>query len=280
LRRALALGALRIDYQPLVAASGNGVAGFEALVRWERPGHGLVSPADFIPVAEDNGLIVPIGEWVLHTACREAMTWPGAMRVAVNLSPRQLEDGDRLVITVARALAESGLPAERLELEVTESALSQAGDAGLRQLHRLRAIGVRISIDDFGTGHSSLSRLLDFPFDCIKVDRSFVAGLGQDDKAGALVRSIANLARSLNVTAVAEGVETPEQALLARHDGFTQLQGYLISRPMAASAIAAFLDGLAGSTAHGHRAPPAPPSAATEPAHHPDGALRCPHSGA
>lgn len=245
LRRALALGALRIDYQPLVAARGRGVAGFEALVRWERPGHGLVAPADFIPVAEDNGLIVPIGEWVLHTACREAMTWPGAMRIAVNLSPRQLEDGDRLIATVARALAESGLPAQRLELEVTETALAQAGDAGLSQLHRLRAMGVRISIDDFGTGHSSLSRLLDFPFDCIKVDRSFVAGLGHDDKAGALVRSIAALARSLNVTAVAEGVETPEQALLARHDGFTQLQGYLISRPMAAGAIAAFLDGLA-----------------------------------
>lgn len=241
LRRALALGALRIDYQPLVSASGRGVAGFEALVRWDRPGHGLVPPSDFIPLAEENGLIVGIGEWVLHCAAQEAARWPAHLRIAVNLSPRQLEDGDRLMAAVSRALAENDLSPDRLELEVTETGLAQAGDAGLRQLHRLRALGVRISIDDFGTGHSSLSRLLDFPFDCIKVDKSFVAGLGNDDKAGALVRSIATLARALNVASVAEGVETREQALLARHDGFSQIQGFLISKPMAADQIDDFL---------------------------------------
>ncbi len=244
LRRALALGALHIEYQPLVGANGHQVAGFEALVRWDRPGHGLISPEIFVPLAEDHGLITPIGEWVLHSAAREAMRWPDHLRVAVNLSPRQLEDGDRLVAVVVRVLAESGLPSHRLELEVTESGLAQAGADGMRQLHRLRALGVRIAIDDFGTGHSSLSRLLDFPFDSIKVDRSFVAGLGENDKAGALVRSIAILARSLNVTAVAEGVETREQAMLARHDGFTQIQGFLISRPMPPTAIGGFLEQL------------------------------------
>jgi diguanylate cyclase (GGDEF)-like protein len=249
LRRALALGSLRVDYQPLVAASGHEVEGFEALLRWDRPGHGLVPPALFIPLAEDNGLIVQIGEWVMHTAITEAARWPQPLRVAVNLSPRQLEDGDRLIAAVQRNLAECGLSPQRLELEVTESGLAQAGEAGLRQLHRLRGLGVRISIDDFGTGHSSLSRLLDFPFDSIKVDKSFVAGLGHDDKAGALVRSIAALARSLNVTAVAEGVETQEQALLARHDGFSQIQGFLISRPMGPAAITAFLAKPADATA-------------------------------
>lgn len=244
LRRALALGALRLDYQPLVAAGTHSVAGFEALVRWDRPGYGLVSPLEFIPLAEETGLMVSIGEWVLNQAVHEAMRWPEPLRVAVNLSYRQLEDGDRLVAAVATTLAESGLTAGRLELELTENGLTQAGPDSLRHLHRLRALGVRIAIDDFGTGHSSVSRLLDFPFDSIKVDKSFVAGLGNNDKAGALVRSIAALARSLNVSAVAEGVETPEQAMLARHDGFTQIQGYLISRPMAGSAISAYLSAL------------------------------------
>ncbi len=243
LRRALALGTLRLDYQPLVGASSHSVAGFEALVRWDRPDHGLVSPNDFIPLAEETGVIVPIGEWVLHCAAREATRWPDHLRVAVNLSPRQLEDGDRLVLAVGRALAESGLAAHRMELEVTEGGLAQVGPPGLVHLHRLRALGVRIAIDDFGTGHSSLSRLLDFPFDSIKVDKSFVAGLGQDDKAGALVRSIASLARSLDMCAVAEGVETREQAMLARHDGFSQIQGFLISKPMAPAAIQEFLKG-------------------------------------
>jgi diguanylate cyclase (GGDEF)-like protein/PAS domain S-box-containing protein len=241
LRRALALGTLRLDYQPQVLSSGHDVAGFEALVRWDRPGHGLVSPADFIPLAEDTGVIVPIGEWVLLSAAMEAAKWPDHLRLAVNLSPRQLEDGDRLLAAVTRAITESGIAANRLELEMTESGLAQAGQAGLEQLHRLRALGVRIAIDDFGTGHSSLSRLLDFPFDCIKVDKSFVAGLGTDDRSSALVRSIATLARSLNVAAVAEGVETREQALLARHDGISQIQGFLIAKPMAPAAIADFL---------------------------------------
>jgi diguanylate cyclase (GGDEF)-like protein/PAS domain S-box-containing protein len=269
LRRALALGLLRIDYQPLVTASGHGVAGFEALVRWDRPGHGLIQPDVFIPLAEDNGLIVPIGEWVLQAATQEAMGWPGELRVAVNLSPRQLEDGDRLLASVTRALASSGLPATRLELEVTESGLAEAGPEGLRHLHRLRALGVRISIDDFGTGHSSLSRLLEFPFDCIKVDKSFVAGLGHNDKAGALVRSIATLARALNVAAVAEGVETPEQALLARHDGFSQIQGYLISKPMAAQAISQFLSQLPQATAEGAAGGTAESAALALPVEHP-----------
>lgn len=244
LRRALALGTLRLDYQPQVAANGHGVAGFEALVRWDRPGHGLVGPCDFIPLAEETGIIVPIGEWVLLSSAQAAASWPDHLRVAVNLSPRQLEDGDRLIAAVGRALAETGLAAQRLELEMTESGLTQAGPEGLQQLHRLRAMGVRIAIDDFGTGHSSLSRLLDFPFDCIKVDKSFVAGLGTDDRASALVRSIATLARSLNVSAIAEGVETREQALLARHDGFSQIQGYLISKPMAEHEIAGYLASL------------------------------------
>lgn len=241
LRRAAALGQLELHFQPLAAADRKSIIGFEALLRWRRPGTGLVPPGDFISLAEENGLICDIGEWALFAACREAMTWPGNLSVAVNVSPHQFDHGTKLVETVRSALEKSGLPPTRLELEITENALARGEDRALAQLHALRALGVRISIDDFGTGYSSLSRLLGFPFDRIKVDRSFVAALGRDKKAAALVQSIAALGTSLSMTTVAEGVETELQAVIVRDNGFTDIQGFLVSKPLPAADVPGFL---------------------------------------
>lgn len=237
LRRALHKGQLQLYYQPLVNLATNAISGFEALLRWQHPVNGLIPPADFIPLAEEIGLIIPIGEWVLREACKEAASWPGDLKVAVNLSPTQFKSRT-LVQTVVSALASSGLAPQRLELEITESVLLHDNEATLKRLHQLRELGVRISMDDFGTGYSSLSYLRNFPFDKIKIDRSFVGDLAHGDDAVAIVRAVANLAARLGMATTAEGVETEEQLERIRAEGCTEMQGYLFSPPRPAAEIA------------------------------------------
>jgi diguanylate cyclase (GGDEF)-like protein len=242
LRCALALHQFEIHYQPQINLASRELVGFEALVRWRHPKHGLVPPDRFIPLAEEMSLIVGIGEWVLRTACREAMSWPGQLTVAVNVSAKQLADQDRLPRVVQATLAATGLAARRLEVEITESALIRYEKEALHVLHALRAMGVRVSMDDFGTGYSSLSQLRSFPFDKLKIDRSFVRDLSGSDEAVAVVRAIAALGASLGMTTTAEGVETPEQEAMIRADGCTDMQGYLISRPVPAGDVAALIE--------------------------------------
>ncbi len=245
LRRALAMDEFELHYQPQVDLDSGAVAGLEALVRWRHPVRGLVSPVEFVPVAEELGLIVPLGEWVLREACRQAALWPGEVSVAVNVSPRQFEDPARLLAGVARALSLSGLPGRRLEVEITESVLLRNEDVVLAALHRLRALDVRIAMDDFGTGYSSLSQLHSFPFDTIKIDRSFIRD--RTDVAGqdAIIRAIAALGVSLGMATVAEGVETAEQLARIRAEGCTSVQGYLFSRPVPPERVASLLEELA-----------------------------------
>jgi len=232
LRKALALREFELHYQPQVDLETDSIVGFEALLRWRHPGRGLVSPADFVPLAEEIGLIVPLGEWVLREACHQAARWPDGMSVAVNVSPHQFADTARLVGLVARSLASSGLPGRRLEIEITESVLLRHEQAVLEALHRLRAMDVRVAMDDFGTGYSSLSQLHSFPFDKIKIDRSFVKD--RDDAAGqaAVIRAITALGASLGMSTIAEGVETSEQLARIRAEGCTSVQGYLFSQPV------------------------------------------------
>uniref|UniRef100_UPI0005B97399 putative bifunctional diguanylate cyclase/phosphodiesterase n=1 Tax=Methylobacterium sp. B1 TaxID=91459 RepID=UPI0005B97399 len=218
LRQALARREFQLHFQPQLQLASGTLIGCEALIRWRHPERGLVSPLDFIPLAEEIGLIVPIGEWVVRQACRDAMTWPEHMSVAVNVSPAQFKS-DRLVETIISALAGSGLPARRLEVEITEGVLLQENDRTLQTLHRLRELGVRVSMDDFGTGYSSLSYLRSFPFDKIKIDRSFVKDLTSKPDGEAIIRAIAGLGKSLGMTTVAEGVETAEQMQSVRLEG-------------------------------------------------------------
>lgn len=236
LRRALALRELQLHYQPLFDLAAERITGFEALLRWENPSRGPVSPAVFVPLAEETGLIGPIGEWVLRSACREAASWPESLTVAVNLSPVQFRSG-RLVESVQEALTTAGLPSARLELEITEGVLMTENEATLATLRRLRELGARIVMDDFGTGYSSLSYLRSFPFDKIKIDQSFVRELARDADSAAIVRAVASLGRSLGIATTAEGVETLEQARRIRAEGCTQAQGYLISRPVPAERV-------------------------------------------
>jgi len=252
LRRALALKQFELHYQPLIDLASDRVSGCEALLRWHDPERGAVSPAEFIPIAEEIGLIAPLGEWVLRRGCAEAAMWPGDVKVAINLSPVQFKRG-RLVEVVMSALASSGLPAHRLELEITESVLLEENEANLATLHQLRALGVRICLDDFGTGYSSLSYLRSFPFDKIKIDRSFVGAMIENAECTAIVRAIASLGASLGITTTAEGVETHEQLEQVRARGCTEVQGFLLSRPRPADEIASFIleraPGLAGVAA-------------------------------
>lgn len=238
LRRALALKQFKLNYQPFFNVNTNKVDGFEALLRWEHPVKGNIPPLSFVPLAEENGLIVKIGEWVIRTACTEAMSWPGEMVVAVNVSPLQFK-ADTLLETVSSALRRSGLPAHRLEIEVTEGALLDDTDNVITTLNALRDLGVKISMDDFGTGYSSLSYLQKFPFNKIKIDRSFVAGNDADSEA--ILRSIASLGTSLGMAITAEGVETAEQLARIRGERCTHVQGYLTGRPMCRDLIPAFL---------------------------------------
>jgi diguanylate cyclase (GGDEF)-like protein len=229
LRDAIHKGVLQPHYQPLVDLSTGRITGFEALVRWPDPERGMISPAEFIPVAEETGLINPLGSLMLRRACMDAAQWPDDVRVAVNLSPLQFRTGNLLAL-VMDALKQSGLAARRLELEITETLLLEKSSQVLASLHALRALGVRISMDDFGTGYSSLSYLRSFPFDKIKVDQSFVRGLDSNRDAQAIIRSIASLGKGLGVTITAEGVETEAELSCLRAEGCHEGQGFLFSR--------------------------------------------------
>ena len=236
LRQALASGGFEIYYQPLVNFGSDEVCGCEALLRWRHPERGMISPAEFIPVAEDAGLIDELGDWVLRTACTEAATWPDHIHIAVNVSPIQLKC-PTLAIRIASALATSGLKPERLELEITEAVLIRDDEAALAILHQLRGIGVRIALDDFGTGYSSLSYLRRFPFDKIKIDRCFVSDIDAADGSSSIVQAVVNIATALNMTTVAEGVETEAQRALLRELGCTEMQGYLFSAAKPAAEV-------------------------------------------
>jgi predicted signal transduction protein with EAL and GGDEF domain len=240
LRKAVTAAEFEIFYQPIVNLTENRISGFEALLRWNHPTRGRVPPDEFIPLAEETGLIVAIGEWVIRQACAEARAWPSDLRVAVNVSPVQFRNKS-LVSTVVSALAASGLDSDRLELEITEAVLMHTNDATLAVLHQLRSLGVRISMDDFGTGYSSLSYLRSFPFDKIKIDQTFVRDLIEKPDAIAIIRAVAGLGLSFGMTTTAEGVETQEQLDLMRAEGCTEVQGYFYSKPMPASEIAQLL---------------------------------------
>jgi len=237
LRNALVKFEFEVYYQPLVNLQTNEITAFEALLRWNHPTKGVVSPADFIPVAEETGLIVPLGEWVLRRACKETASWPAHIKVAVNLSPSQLKSRN-LTQVVNSALAESGMAANRLQLEITESVLMHNTFKTLATLHQLRKLGVQIAMDDFGTGYSSLSYLRSFPFDKIKIDRSFIKDLSNGAEPLAIVNAVAGLARSLNMISTAEGVETQQQMDTLQSLGCTEMQGYLFSHARPAGEIA------------------------------------------
>ncbi len=235
LRKAIADEALEVYYQPCLNLLNNRITGCEALVRWRHPERGMVSPAEFIPIAEETGLINELGEWVLAKACAEATTWPDGINLAVNVSPVQFKSGT-LALKIVGALAASGLPASRLELEITEAVLIRDDDAALEILHQLRAIGVRIALDDFGTGYSSLSYLQRFPFDKIKIDRCFVNDLAEAG-GSSIVQAVVNIAAARQMATTAEGVETPRQQELLRALGCTEMQGYLFSAPKPAEQV-------------------------------------------
>jgi diguanylate cyclase (GGDEF)-like protein len=228
LRTAIARGGLEVHYQPCISLQDSRITGCEALVRWRHPERGFVSPAEFIPIAEETGLINDLGEWVLTTACTEAATWPDGIRLAVNVSPVQFRSGT-LALKITKALAASGLPASRLELEITEAVLIRDDETALAILHQLRDIGVRIALDDFGTGYSSLSYLQRFPFDKIKIDRCFVKDIDESDGSSSIVRAVVNIAATRHMTTTAEGVETEQQRQLLRTLGCSEMQGYLFS---------------------------------------------------
>jgi diguanylate cyclase (GGDEF)-like protein len=228
LRQAMMNGGLEVHYQPCISLKDDRITGCEALVRWRHPERGFVSPAEFIPIAEDTGLINELGEWVLATACTEAATWPSDISLAVNVSPVQFKSGT-LALKIAAALAASGLPASRLELEITEAVLIRDDETALAILHQLRGIGVRIALDDFGTGYSSLSYLQRFPFDKIKIDRCFVNDIAEPGGSSSIVQAVVNIAAARHMTTTAEGVETEQQQQLLRALGCSEMQGYLFS---------------------------------------------------
>ena len=243
MRTSLAQGDFELYYQPLVNLQTKKVTAFEALMRWNHKERGAVPPAEFIPVAEDIGLIVQLGEWALRRACTEASEWPEDIRISVNLSPLQFSKGN-LVSTVVSALASSGLAASRLELEITESVLLEKSDRNISILNQLRELGVRISMDDFGTGYSSIGYLRSFPFDKIKIDQSFVRDVLVDEGSLAIVRAIASLGVSFGITTTAEGVETEDQMRCLNLEGCVEVQGYFYSKPIQASEVAGVLASL------------------------------------
>jgi diguanylate cyclase (GGDEF)-like protein len=245
LRTALAHNELRLAFQPLVGLPENRITCFEALLRWEHADRGAISPVEFIPVAEETGLIQPIGEWVLREACRTAAGWPGQVRVAVNMSPVQFRN-PRLFDTVQAAIAEARLSPDRLEIEITESLLLTDSEQTLETLHRLRDLGVRIALDDFGTGYSSLSYLRRFPFDKIKIDRSFMRDLTRKGDSLAIIKAIIGLGHSLGMELVAEGVETEEQLNAVREQGCNEVQGFYFSPPMPPAAVQLLLETTGG----------------------------------
>jgi diguanylate cyclase (GGDEF)-like protein/PAS domain S-box-containing protein len=240
LRHAVSRGQLTLHFQPILDLDTQNIVAAEALLRWNHPTLGMIPPNDFIPLCEESGLIVPIGAWVLRQACDEAATWCKPIRVAVNLSPVQFHD-PCFLLTVDEALAASGLPPDRLELEITESLFIDASQQNIEILHHLRDRGIHIALDDFGTGYSALSYLRSFPFDRVKIDRSFVRELGDNPESTAIIRAITGMAASLGMHTTAEGVETAEQATLLRDSGCGQVQGFLYSRPCPPKEVAQFI---------------------------------------
>jgi diguanylate cyclase (GGDEF)-like protein/PAS domain S-box-containing protein len=240
MRQAIMCDAFEIFYQPVVRLRDNKISGCEALLRWRQSERGPISPADFVPVAEETGLINMLGEWVLRTACAEAAAWPGDVKVAVNVSPVQFKSGN-LAQLVVEALAASGLPAHRLELEITESVLIRDDESTLLTLHQLRELGVKIVLDDFGTGYSSLNYLHRFPFDKIKIDRSFIKNVAEADGSLSIVLAVVSIAQSRDITTTAEGVETQHQMDMLRSLGCTEVQGFLFSPPRPAAEIVPLL---------------------------------------
>jgi diguanylate cyclase (GGDEF)-like protein len=236
LRKALPAGEFELHYQPVVNLASKEISGFEALIRWNHPSKGMISPADFIPLAEEIGFIVPMGEWVIRQACATAAQWPDNLHVAVNISAIQFRSPGLMQVIVS-ALAASGLAPTRLEIEITESVLLHNKEATLAVLHQLRALGIRIAMDDFGTGYSSLTYLQSFPFDKIKIDRSFVKNITENSSSLTIVRAVAALANGMGMTATAEGVETAEQLHSIVSEGCTEMQGFLFSRPLPAAEI-------------------------------------------
>ena len=242
LREAILTGQFRLNYQPIFDLAKDRIGCFESLLRWEHPTRGNVSPAEFVPVAEETGLIVAIGEWVMHEACRQAVEWPDHVRVAVNVSPLQFRNTGFSNI-IFQALTRSGLPANRLEVEITESVFLDGESGVLQVLHQLRSMGIRIALDDFGTGYSSLSYLRSFPFDKIKIDKSFVDLVAQDESSAAIVHAIVDLAKALKMETTAEGVEDRDQLNELRGQGCSSIQGYWFSRPVESDAVMAMLAG-------------------------------------
>jgi diguanylate cyclase (GGDEF)-like protein len=250
LRHAVARGQLELHYQAQVDLYSDQILGFEALVRWRHPERGLIAPGAFIPLAEETGLIIRLGEWVIRQACADAARWPKPVRVAVNVSPAQFKD-EQLVSIIARALEDSGLAPDRLEIEITESLLLRDAEANLKMLQELRDLGVHISMDDFGTGYSSLQNLRSFPFDKIKIDQSFVSDLERRPDAPAIIRAVLGLGQSLGMITCAEGVETEQQLNYLRDEGCIEVQGYYYSRPKpAAEAVRLLEEGLSGTACH------------------------------
>jgi len=236
LRKAIANGEFELYYQPIIDVHTGQITSCEALVRWHHPDRGMVAPMEFIPVAEETGIIVPLGEWVLRQACAEAARWPKHITVAVNLSPAQFKSRN-LVPTVISALAKSGLSAGRLELEITELVLLQDNEGAFAILHQLRDLGIKIAMDDFGTGYSSLGYLRSFPFDKIKIDQSFIQDLPGKEDSVAIVRAVVGLGSSLGITTIAEGVETKEQLASLTSEGCNEFQGFLFSEPRPAAEL-------------------------------------------
>jgi EAL domain-containing protein (putative c-di-GMP-specific phosphodiesterase class I) len=246
LRHAIERGELRVVYQPILALETGRIREVEALLRWVHPERGVISPVQFIPIAEATGLIIPIGQWVLEQACLQAREWQRSspieppLIVSVNLSVRQFRHPN-LAGEIVRALREADLDPGCLKLEITESVVTEEGDAAVKTLWELKALGVHLAIDDFGTGYSSLNYLLRFPVDTLKIDRSFVSGLGTDDQSIAIVRSVIDLARSLNLAVTGEGIETAEQLSQLRELGCQQGQGYLFAQPITGEAVSVLL---------------------------------------
>ena len=247
MKEAIRRGEFQLAYQPVVDAATGAVVSFEALMRWCHPTQGEIPPGNFIPLAEETGLIVPLGVWALQEACREAIHWPAHIHVAVNVSAVQLRRED-LEASVLSALASSGLPATRLKLEVTESVLMQDSDTVLACLHRLRTLGVPIALDDFGTGYSSLGYLRRFPFDKIKIDQAFVRDIADPD-AAAIVRAVVGIGERLGMGIVAEGIETVEQLDLVRREGCTLVQGFLFSPPLPSHEARRYMEAAQGRAA-------------------------------
>jgi diguanylate cyclase (GGDEF)-like protein len=242
LRGALQRNEFELHYQPLISLRSRRVTGCEALLRWHSPERGMIAPSEFIPIAEETGLIVPIGEWILAQACRQAAQWPEHVSVAVNLSPVQFKHRN-LIKAVADALSASRLAPARLQLEITESVLLDESEHNLQLLQELHGLGVKIAMDDFGTGYSSLGYLRSFPFDKIKVDQAFVRDLPHGKESLAIVRAVAGLGQSLGMTTTIEGVETEDQLAIVNAEGFHEVQGYIFSRPLPASEVCKLIDG-------------------------------------